>query len=133
MGIFKDLNNATQLGRDARASYDGKATRAAGMERMAAANAAMAAQAAAMAPVTDGVVCQAQVLSAGPATGMVNSNPLIPLELLVTQPGLPPRPVTTTQLVPVTQVARLAVGASVAVRVSAADPTAVALVWDTTA
>ena len=44
------------------------------------------------------------------AAGSMNGDPIVPVELLVLQPGLPPRPVSTSVIVPVVQLARLQAG-----------------------
>ena len=48
----------------------------------------------------------------------MNGDPIVPVELLVLQPGLPPRPVSTSVLVPVAQAHRLQAGATLAVKIS---------------
>lgn len=76
----------------------------------------MADQAASTVPM-DGVDATATVVSAR-QTGMVNFDPLVELELLVTVGGLP-MPVTTTQVVPSLQLSKVQPGSSLPVKVGA--------------
>ena len=46
-----------------------------------------------MKATVDGIEASAQVVAAGNPTGMLNTDPIVPVELLVIQDGLPPRPV----------------------------------------
>jgi hypothetical protein len=71
----------------------------------------------------------AQVVSVGMSTGMVNNNPMVPVELLVLSPGAAPRPVSTTLIVPITALGRLQPGATLPATVSASNPDAVVINW----
>jgi hypothetical protein len=81
------------------------------------------------APPADSVDARARVLSIGPTSGMLDDDPIVPLELMVFEPGGIPRPVSTSVVVPLTQLHRLAPGATMPVKLSASDPDALALDW----
>jgi hypothetical protein len=83
------------------------------------------------APPGDAVEASAQVLSIGTTTGMLNNDPIVPIELMIFQPGGPPRPISTSVVVPLTQLHRLATGATVPVKLSASNPDALAIDWST--
>src|SRR5207248_2575165 len=80
-------------------------------------------------PPEDAVTATAQIVSIGASSGMVNMDPIVPLELLVRASGLPPRPASISAVVPMTQLGRLQPGAQLNVRVSRSDPTAIAVIW----
>jgi hypothetical protein len=130
MGFFKDLNTVHKQAKEIDKDFHpGQMSRDANV-RMAALNQQMQQATKAMtAPPGDGVDATAQVVSVGMASGMVNMDPIIPVELLVTQPGLPPRPLSVSVIVPQIQMHRLQAGASLPVQVSQSDPTAVAVNW----
>ena len=130
MGFFKDMNTlhkqAKEIDKD---FHPGQMTRDA-TARMAEMNAQMQATTKAMtAPPGDGVDATAQVVSIGMTAGMVNMDPIVPVELLVSQPGMPPRPLSASIVVPQMQLHRLQAGASLPIKISVSDPTAVAVVW----
>ena len=130
MGFFKDVNTlhkqAKEIDKD---FHPGQMSRDASA-RMAEMNAQMQAATKAMtAPPGDGVDATAQVVSVGMTAGMVNMDPIIPVELLVTQPGLPPRPLSASIVVPQLQLHRLQAGATLPIKVSQSDPSAVAVDW----
>jgi hypothetical protein len=130
MGFFKDINQINRQSKEISKDWDpGQQTRdatarmAAVTQQMAQANAALAA------PPADAIDATAQVVSVGNATGMLNSNPIVPVELMILQTGGPPRPVSTSVVVPMTQLVRLQAGATVPVKLSASDPSALAIDW----
>jgi len=57
----------------------------------------------------------------------MNGEPIVAVELLVMRPGLPPRPASTSVIVPVTQLHRLQAGATLPVKISRSDPSALAI------
>jgi hypothetical protein len=91
--------------------------------------AAPQAEAALPAPPADAVTAGAQVVSVGVANGLVDSYSIVPVELMIFPPGGPPRPVSTSIVVPATQLFRLRPGATVPVKLSASNPHAVAVDW----
>jgi len=82
-------------------------------------------------PTKVGIVGTAQVLSVGPSSGTVNSDPILPVELLITMPGRPPRPVSESVVVPAPHVARVAPGAMLPITVSLSQPAVVSINWAT--
>jgi hypothetical protein len=73
------------------------------------------------------------VVAPGAATGMHADNPIVPVELMILQACTTPRPVSTSVVVPMTQLHRLAPGATVLVTFSASNPSALAIDWSTPA
>jgi hypothetical protein len=131
MGFFKDIHNLKQQAKEIDKTFDPGAQARDATARMAAMNQQFAqANAALAAPPGDAVEASAQVVSVGTTTGMLNMDPLIPVSLLILQDGLPPRPVSSTLLVPMAQLGRLQQGATLKVRVSHSDPSAVAVIWN---
>ncbi len=76
-----------------------------------------------------GIVGTAQVLAVGPSSGMVNNDPILPVDLLITMPGRPPRPVSESVVVPAQQVPRLVPGAMLPITVSLSHPAVVTINW----
>src|SRR5579863_3156719 len=131
MGFFKDIHTLKQQAKEIDKTFDPGAQARDATARMAAMNQQFAhANAALAAPPGDAVEATAQIVSVGTTTGMLNMDPMIPVNLLVLQDGLPPRPISTTLVVPMTQLAQLQQGASLRVRVSHSDPSAVAVLWN---
>lgn len=130
MGFFKDLNKLNKQAKEMDKTFDPGAQAREATERMKALNAQMAGATAALAaPPTDAVEATAQVVSVGPTTGMMNMDPILPVQLLVQQPGLPPRPASVTIVVPMAQLQRVQPGAMLPVRISRSDPSAFAVDW----
>jgi len=130
MGLFKDINTLKKQAKAADKTWDPGAQARDANARMREMNQSFASATAAMAaPPADSIVAAAHVVSVGMANGMINANPIVPIELMVLQPGLPPRSVAISAVVPMNQMHRLQPGASVPVRLSASDPSAVAIDW----
>ena len=130
MGMFKDLRKVTQQAKEMDKTFDPGAQARAATEQMKALNQQMASASAALtAPPEDAVSATAQVLSVGAATGMMNMNPILPIELLVTQDGGAPMPVSTSVIVPVGQIPMLSQGATIKVKMSKSNPSAIAIDW----
>jgi hypothetical protein len=127
MGFFKDIHKLNQQAKELDKTWDPGAQAHDMLAQMKAMNESMAQATQAM---TDGVPGTAQVVTVSPATGMVNFNPTMRVELLVSQQGGPPRPVAKDLVVPVVYTSRVYPGANLAVMVSASDPEAVAIMWD---
>jgi hypothetical protein len=126
MGFFGDIHKLSKQAKEIDKNWDAGAQARDGIERMRAANAQMEQMTQAM---TDGMPASAQVVSVGATTGMLNMDPILPIELLVQQDGAPPRPVTVTAAVPMAFLYRAQPGATLPVRVSASDPSSVAIDW----
>lgn len=130
MGFFKDVHKLSQQAKEIDKTWDpGQQARDA-TERMKQMNQQMAAaNAAATAPPTDAVEATASVVSVGTTAGMMNMDPIMPVELLVEQEGMPPRPVAVSIVVPMAQLARLVPGVSLPVKVSRSEPNSIAVDW----
>ncbi len=130
MGFFKDINKLQQQAKEIKKDWDpGQQARDA-TERMKALNQQMAAaNAAATAPPEDAIDATAQVVSVGATAGMLNMDPIMPVEFLVTRPGVSPMPASATVIVPMAHLARLQAGATLPVRVSRSDPSALWVNW----
>jgi hypothetical protein len=128
MGFFKDVHKLNQQAKEIDKNWDAGAQARDALARMQAMNASMEQATQAM---TDGVPGTAQVVTVSPSTGMVNYNPTMRVEMLVSQQGGPPRPVTQDLVVPVVYASRMVPGATLAVMISASKPDAVAIMWDT--
>ena len=130
MGFFKDIHTLTKQAKEIDKTFDPGAQARDATARMAAMNQQFSqANAAMAAPPEDAIEATGQIVSVGTTTGMLNMDPIVPVELLVLAGGLPPRPVSTSLVVPMAQLARLQPGATLNVRVSRSDPSAVAVVW----
>ena len=130
MGFFKDVHKLKQQAKEIDKNWDPGAQAQQGIERMKAMNAQMASMNAAMAaPPEDAIEANAQVVSVGGTTGMMNMDPIMPVELLIMEDGQPPRPASVSLIVPMAQLARVQPGATLAVRISRSNPSAVAVDW----
>jgi hypothetical protein len=130
MGFFKDVHSLSKQAKEINKTSDPGARAREANARMAEMNQAFASANAAMAaPPGDAVAATAEVVSVGMTAGMLNADPIVPVELLVLQPGMPPRPASVSVVVPISQMHRLQAGSSLAVKVSASDPTAIAVDW----
>jgi hypothetical protein len=132
VGFFKDVKKLSEMGNEMRATMPSPA------EQMAAAQAQMAqvtsqfnqqAQAG-QAIAADGMAGTATVVSAVQTGPLVNFNPSVQLELLVTVPEHPPYPVSVTAVVPQLHLARVQPGATIPVRVARGDRQQVLIDWN---
>jgi hypothetical protein len=134
MGFLKDVKTVSTQPQEMSKNSDPAGAMQSGMARMQAVNEHLAHMNAALsAPPGDAVEASAQILSIGTTTGMLNNDPIVPIELMIFQPGGPPRPISTSVVVPLTQLHRLATGATVPVKLSASNPDALAIDWSTPA
>lgn len=128
MGFVKDIHTIDKQAKEIDRTWhpgeqlrEGTATLAALNQQLAQANAALSA------PPGDAVDASAQVVSVKMASGMLNESPIIPVELTVVAPGLPPRPVSTMVVAEPTQPSRLVAGATLPVKVSGSNPEALVI------
>ena len=131
MGMFKDLKKLTEQSKEIQNDWDpGQQARDA-TEQMKALNQQMAAATAAMnaPPSEGGIDATATIVSVGQTAGMMNMDPIMPIEFLVQQPGMPPRPMSATAVVPMAHIAKVSSGATVPVKVGGTDPNAIAIDW----
>jgi hypothetical protein len=131
VGFFKDLNKLGKAGREARDSMPPPgAMMAAAQSQMAALTTQMDQQATASTAVAaDGVDGTATVLAATQTGALVNFNPAVQVELLVTVPESPPYPVTLQTVVQQIHLARVQPGATLPVRVARTDRALVEIDW----
>jgi hypothetical protein len=129
MGFFKDVHQLNKMGKEASNNWDAQGQRAAGMERMAAAQQAMAAQNQALKLAADGIDGTASVLESRQTGALVNFDPMVSLDLLVTPPDGPPYPVTVELLVPQVNLGRIQPGSNVGVSIAKDDRSTVAIDW----
>jgi heterodisulfide reductase subunit A-like polyferredoxin len=137
MGFFKDIHKVTQQAKEIDKTFNAKDQMATALDKMKNANqmfqnqtAAMNAASAATAGAgADGIEATAQVVSVGFATGAVNMDVMLPVQFLIMQEGLPPRPMDATILVPPTQMQHMTPGTVLPVKLSASNPNALAVDW----
>lgn len=132
VGFFKDARKLTKMGRELQKSMPSAGEQMAqAQQQMAALTAQMNQQAqAAQAVAADGVAGTATVISATQTAAMVNYNPTVQLELLVTVPEHPPYPVTVQAVVPQLHLARVQPGATIPVNVARSDRQQVLIDWN---
>lgn len=132
MGLFKDMRKLSKMGREIQESMPSPATQmAAAQSQMAAITAQMNQQAqAGQAIAADGEAGTATVMTATQTGALVNFNPSVRLDLLVTVPGHPPYPVSIESVVPQLHLARVQPGATVPVMVARSDRQQVLVDWD---
>lgn len=127
MGFLGDINKLNKQAKEMKKDWDPGAQMQDAMAQMKAVNESMAD---ANQAITDGVPGTAQVVAVGASTGMVNMNPMMQVDLLVTSEGGVPRPVSKQLVVPMQHLGRVQAGATLPVLVSQSDPEGVAIMWD---
>lgn len=127
MGMFKDIRKLQKQAKEIDKTWDPAAQMREGMQRMQAAQSAIAQQTVAVQLGANGERADAQVLAARDTGTRLDHQPMLDVDVLVTRAGQPPYPVTVRQTVSVANVGRLVPGASIPVMVDPADPTTVML------
>ena len=127
MGFISDLNKLNKQGKELSKNFDPGAQMRDALAQMRSVNESMEDANKAM---TDGVPGTAQVVTVGPATGTMNMNPMMRVDLLVTPQGGMPRPVSRDLVVPLQHLGKVVVGGTLPVLVSPTDPDGVAIMWD---
>ena len=123
MGMFKSYNQLKAQTKEIQRTAPPMADRMADMQaRMEQVNVTMS-----VAPDPSAVIGRGQVLGARDTGTQIQMQNLVEVSLLVTLPGLPPRPVTTQLTVSVLDAGRLTPGAIVAVRGNPATPDVVTI------
>jgi hypothetical protein len=132
VGFLKDMRKLSKVGKELTDTAPSPgAQMAAARQQMAAVTAQMNQQAHATHAVSaDGVAATATVLSAAQTGALVNFNPSVRLELLVTAPGQPPYPASIEVVVPQIHLARVQPGATVPVLVARTDREQVLIDWN---
>jgi hypothetical protein len=134
MGMFGDLNKLRKQAKEIDKDFHAKDQMASGLEKMKMANEMLANQTAAMnaatsGPIADGIDATAQVVAVGTAAGVMNTDIILPVELLILQAGMPPRPMKTSIMVPQVQMHRVMSGEVLPVKLSRSNPNALAVDW----
>jgi hypothetical protein len=127
MGFLKDVNELRTMGKEASKNFDASSTMADGMARMQSAQDLLAQQAVATQLAGAGEPATAQVLAARDTGTLINMQPVLEIDLLVTRAGSPPYPATVSQLVPHAQLGALTPGATISVRIDPTNPAVVSI------
>ena len=135
MGFFKDLKTLNNQAKDLREQYPVDQQIANAQNSMAQANAMMAQMAqgsmAATNAMTTGVDAVATVTAAQQTGAMMNYNPVVELQLLVTMPNGVPMPVTRQEMVMQIHLSRCQPGQRLKVKVNPANPNELWIDWVT--
>ncbi|MCB0955374.1 MAG: hypothetical protein R2694_10635 [Ilumatobacteraceae bacterium] len=135
MGFFKDLKTLNNQAKDLREQYPVDQQIANAQASMANANAMMAQMAqgsmAATNAMTAGVDAVATVTAAQQTGAMMNYNPVVELQLLVTMPNGVPMPVTRQEMVMQIHLSRCQPGQRLKVKVNPANPNELWIDWVT--
>lgn len=129
MGMFKSMRDLQKQSNEINKDWDPGAQMAAGMEQMKAANEMMAQQTQAANLAMSGLSAKASIISATQTGAMVNMQPTLAIELNVFPEGLPPYPVTVTQIVEQPYLGKAMPGQQVAVKIDPENPQTVWIDW----
>lgn len=129
MGMFKSMRDLQKQANEINKDWDPGAQMAAGMEQMKAANEMMAQQTQAANLAMTGLSAKASIISAAQTGAMVNFQPTMAIELNVFPDGLPPYPVTVTQVVEQPYLGKAMPGQQVAVKIDPENPQTVWIDW----
>ena len=140
MGFLGDISKIRKQTKELEKTFDtydvkDEATQA--IESVKAINETLANQTAALkaasastgSPFDDGYEATAQVVSVGSAFGSLGMDMLLPVELLVMEEGLPPRPMKVSVPVPGPQLHRMVPGSTLMVMLSHSKRDALAVDW----
>lgn len=130
MGLFKSVRDLQKQANEINKHWDPGAQLEQAQAQMAAAQQVMAQQTAAASAAATGVDATATILAVRQGAGMVNFQPMIAVDLMVSRDGAPPYPVTVEQVIAQTHLARAQAGTSVHVKVDPANPASVWIDWD---
>jgi hypothetical protein len=126
MGFFKDISKLKKQAKELDKTFDPGAQMRQTKDALAVASRMMEQQTVAAQMAVSGEPATAQVIAARDTGMFTNMQPTLEVSLLVFHGDRPPYPVTLTQIVPVAQVARLAPGTTLQVKV---DPDRLNTVW----
>jgi hypothetical protein len=133
MGFFKDIRKLSQQGNALREQYPVQQQLADASAQMHAVSAmlqqATQQQDGGQRLLTDGFDTVAVVTCAFQTGALVNHNPMVELDLLVTMPSGVPVPVRRTEVVQLLHLSRVQVGQRLAVRVDPTDPATLWINW----
>lgn len=133
MGFFKDLRTLSSQGRALSDQYPVQQQLAYASAQLSAASAMLEQstqqQAGGQRLLTDGVDAVALVTGARQTNALMNHDPMVEIDLLVTMPTGAQIPVRRTEIVPLLHLARVQVGARLLVRVDPADANTLWINW----
>ncbi len=132
MGFFKDLRTLSKQGRAVSEQYPTQQILANASAQMSAVSAMLAQandQVADGRLATEGFDTVAIVTGARQTNALMNHNPMVALDLLVTMPSGVPVPVQRTEIVPLLHLSRVQVGSRLAVRIDPHDPSTLRITW----
>jgi hypothetical protein len=133
MGFFKDIRKLSKQGAAIREQYPVQQQLANASVQMQAVSAMLQQttqqQSGGQRLLADGVDAVATVTGARQTNALMNHNPLIELDLLVTMPSGVPVPVRRSEIVPLLHLPRAQVGQQVRVRVLPDDATTIWINW----
>lgn len=129
MGFIKGMRDLQKQANEINKDFDPGAQMAAGMEQMKAANEMMAQQTQAANLAMTGTPAKASIISAVQSGAMVNFQPTMAIELNVFPEGLPPYPVTVSQIVEQQFLGKAMPGQQVAVKIDPENPATVWIDW----
>ncbi|MBI5311413.1 MAG: hypothetical protein HZB14_10380 [Actinobacteria bacterium] len=129
MGMFKSMRDLQKQANEINKDWDPGAQMAAGMEQMKAANEMMAQQTQAANLAMSGTSAKASIISVAQTGAMVNFQPTMAIQLNVFPDGLPPYPVTVTQVVEQPYLGKAVAGQQVAVKIDPENPQTVWIDW----
>lgn len=133
MGFFKDIRTLSKQGAEIREQHPVQQQLANASAQMQAVSAMLQQttqqQSGGQRLLADGVDAVAMVTGARQTNALMNHNPLIELDLLVTMPSGVPVPVRRSEIVPLLHLARAQVGQRVRVRVLPDDATTIWINW----
>jgi len=133
MGFFKDIRKLSKQGAAIREQYPVQQQLANASAQMQAVSAMLQQttqqQSGGQRLLADGVDAVALVTGARQTNALMNHNPLIELDLLVTMPSGVPVPVRRSEIVPLLHLPRAQVGQQVRVRVLPDDATTIWINW----
>jgi hypothetical protein len=132
VGFFKDLRTLSKQGRAVSEQYPTQQILANASAQMSAVSAMLAQandQVADGRLETEGFDTVAVVTGARQTNALMNHNPMVALDLLVTMPSGVPVPVQRTEIVPLLHLSRVQVGSRLAVRIDPRDPSTLRITW----
>lgn len=130
MGFFKDVRTLSAMGREMQRDSDPGRDLATMTDQLRTMNEAYAGGAAPGQAPADAVPGSVQIVQVGGATGSIDADPILTVEVLVHGDGLPPMPASVSLLVPMGQLARLVPGAVLPALVSRSQPGTFCVQWD---
>jgi hypothetical protein len=130
MGFLKDLRSLSAQAAEARRNHDPVAQMQATNQQMRELTGAFRSATALVADPDGAVDGRVQIVSVGSPTGMVNLDPIFPLEVIVHLEGQAPVVSSRQVVVPAQRVVQVQPGAMLPARISRHDPSDFAVAWD---